>query len=356
MKNIHSIQNELLLKEKALLVVSSMQEYNNDKEYFEYPRFRTFESGLYDKNFKAIFSLLKSKVKYFKSGYHVDNDNNTFLIIKLPKEKYFNARYLIVSNKLSYDIIYEKIFMILLIVSVLIFILSLYFLQTFAKPFKRINETLDSFIKDSIHEINTPLSIINFNIDLFIRKNGTNKYLQRTKAATKVLSNIYDDMDYLIKHETLHHTKELIELSSFLKERIEYFTEVASMKDIKILSDIKDTCNFEINPKQLQRVIDNTLSNAIKYSDESSEIEVMMYTKDNKCHMSFKDNGVGISNIYKVFTRYYRESKNSGGFGLGLNIVKSIIDEVGIELKIESRLRQGSRFLYIFPQNNNNSI
>jgi signal transduction histidine kinase len=356
MKNIHSIQNELLLKEKALLVIDSMQEYNNDKEYFEYPRFRTFKSGLYDKNFKPIFSLIKEKIKYFKNGYHVDDNNNAFLIVKLPKSRYFDAKYLVISNKLSFAIVYERIMIILLSVLVFIFILSMFFLQTFAKPFKRINKTLDNFIKDSMHEINTPLSIINVNIDLFTRKNGSNKHMQRMKAATKVLSNIYNDMDYLIKYEVVQHKKELIDLASFLRERIEYFTEVASMKDITIQSDIKDTYKFKINSKQLQRVIDNTLSNAIKYSSEGSEIEVMMYVKDDKCHMSFKDNGVGISNVYKVFTRYYRESTNSGGFGLGLNIVKSIIDELEIELKIESKLRQGSRFLYIFPQNSNNRI
>ena len=334
----------------------SMEEYNNNEEYFEYPRFRTFKSGLYDKNFKPIFSLIEEKIKYFKNGYHVDDNNNAFLIIKLPKSRYFDAKYLVVSNKLSYAIVYEKIMIILLSVLVLIFILSIFFLQTFAKPFKRINNTLDNFIKDSMHEINTPLSIINVNIDLFVRKNGSNKHMQRMKAATKVLSNIYNDMDYLIKYEVVQHKKELIELSSFLKERIEYFTEVASMKDITIHSDIRDTCKFEINPKQLQRVIDNTISNAIKYSKENSEIEIMMYMQDNKCHMSFKDNGAGIDKIYKIFTRYYRESSHGGGFGLGLNIVKSIIDELGIDLKIESKLRKGSRFLYIFPQNNKKNI
>ena len=347
MKNIHSIQNELLLKEKSLLVVKAMQEYNENDEYFEYPRFKTFESGLYDDGFQPIFSLVNYKIKYFKDGYHLD-DNDAYLIVKLPKNRYFGAKFLIVKNQLSFAVVYEKVLYILFSVVILVFILSMFFLQTFAKPFQKMNKQLDNFIKDSMHEINTPLSIINVNIDLYNRKNEPNKYMQRMKAATKVLSNIYNDMDYLIKHDRLEYEKENIDMVQFLKERIEYFSEVALMKDITINSNIQECTNIEMNPKQLQRVVDNTISNAIKYSYENSEIDIRLYMKDEQCHMSFRDYGVGIKKVEKIFSRYYRENTSKGGFGIGLNIVKSIIDEANIDLLIDSTPKKGSQFLYIF--------
>ena len=349
MKNIHSIQNELLLKEKSLLVITAMREYNQDEEYFEYPRFKTFESGLYDESFQPIFTLLTYEIKYFKDGYHLDG-NDAYLIIKLPKDRYFGAKYLVVKNELSFAVIYEKIMLILFIVLILIFVLSIFFLQTFAKPFKNMNQTLDNFIKDSMHEINTPLSIINVNIDLYNRKNPSNKYMQRMKAATKVLSNIYSDMDYLIKYDRMKYDNEIVNVSWFMKERIEYFEEVALMKNVVINSSVADSYKIRINPKKLQRVIDNTISNAIKYSYENSKLDIRMYIQDDECHLSFRDYGVGIENVDKIFDRYYRENLNKGGFGIGLNIVKSIIDEYGIELKIDSALKQGSEFLYVIPQ------
>ena len=347
MKNIHSTQNELLLKEKSLLVVKAMQEYNQNEEYFEYPRFQTFQSGIYNEQFEPIFTLLDNKINYFKNGYHLDGDS-AYLIVKLPSERYFGSRYLIVKNKLSYAQVYEKTFLILFSVVVLIFFLSITFLQTFAEPFKRMNETLDNFIKDSVHEINTPLSIINVNIDLYNRKNPPNKYLNRMKAASKVLSNIYNDMDYLIKHDRLDYENEEIKLSCFLNERIEYFSEVAAMKNITINTIIE--CNAEVfmSTKKLQRVIDNTISNAIKYSYENSKVDISLFIKENTCHLSFRDYGVGIENVDKIFSRYYREDTNKGGFGIGLNIVKSIIDEAGIELRIDSTPKIGSEFLYIW--------
>ena len=351
MKNIHSIQNELYLKEKSLLVVGAMQEYDNSEEYFEYPRFRTFTSGLYDKNFKPIFSLIKEKIKYFRSGYHVDENNNAFLIIKLPNNRYFSAKYLVIENKLSFAIVYEKILIILFTVLVFIFILSMFFLRTFAKPFKKVNETLDSFIRDSIHEINTPLSIISVNVDLYTRKYGSNKYLARMKAATKVLSNLYNDMDYLIKHERMEHKRDSFELSQFLKDRVDYFHEVAQMKNIVLNLNLEASDLYVyINQKQIQKIIDNTISNAIKYSHDNSEIDIKMYVEDEKCYLVFKDYGVGIHKVSDIFNRYYRENKDKGGFGIGLNIVKSIIDELGIELKIESTPKVGSQFMYVIPK------
>ena len=350
MKNIHAIQNELLLKEKSLLIVKAMQEYDQNDDYFEYPRFKTFESGLYDEKFQPIFTLLHTPIKYFKDGYYLD-DNEAYLVVKLPKERYFEASYLVLHNTLSYAAVYEKVLLILFSIVILVFILSVYFLKTFARPFQKMNKQLDNFIKDSMHEINTPLSIINVNIDLYNRKNEQNKYLQRMKAAAKVLSNIYNDMDYLIKHERLDHEKRELDIAHFLKERIEYFSEVAAMKNIIINSNITTCGTIYMNDKQLQRLIDNNISNAIKYSYENSEIDIALYMKDEKCHLAFKDYGMGIEKVEKIFSRYYREDTSKGGFGIGLNIVKSIIKHENIELKIESNLKQGSLFLYVFPHN-----
>ena len=326
-----------------------MEEFNQDDEYFEYPRFKTFQSGLYDESFHPVFTLIKTPINYFKDGYYV-NGNDAYLIVTLPKGRYFGAKYLVLKNEISYAPVYEKVFIILFTIVILVFILSLFFLGSFAKPFQRINKQLDNFIKDSMHEINTPLSIINVNIDLYNRKHEQNKYMQRMKAAAKVLSNIYNDMDYLIKNERLRHEKKDIDFTAFLQERIEYFNEVAKMKNIRINTSIQQCGTIFMNDKELQRLIDNNISNAIKYSYENSTIDIALYKKNEKCYLSFQDYGVGIEKVEKIFSRYYREDSSKGGFGIGLNIVKAIIEKENIELKIESLPKQGSLFIYIFPQ------
>lgn len=349
MKNIQEIRNELLLKQHAGIIVQAMNEFGiRNEESFNFPRFQLFQAGLYDSHFKPIFSLIKEPFENFSPGYHNQGDY-VYFIMPLPEHRYFDATYLIIGNELSFAAIYEKVATILLVIAILVFLLSLFFLNHFAAPFKRVNKKLDNFIKDSVHEINTPLSIINVNIDLFNRKNPENKYLTRIKAAAKSLANIYNDMDYIIKNEKTGFTSEEIQLDLYLKERIEYISEIAAMKNIRIESQIDCTASILFSSIKLQRIIDNNLSNAIKYSNQDTVIQVKLEPFEDGCTLSFKDNGIGIAEPKKIFERYYREESDKSGFGIGLNIVKQIIDDAGIKLEISSELGKGSCFSYHIP-------
>ncbi len=349
-KNIHEIQNELFLKQHSALIVSAMEEYDETREsYFEFPRFKQVQSGLYNLNFEPIFTLIHTPMEHFSTGYHIDDSNFAYMIIALPPHRYFNADYLLLGNQLSYAPVYQKVATILLSIVVVVFFLSLFFLNRFALPFKMVNQKLDNFIKDSMHEINTPLSIINVNIDLFNLKNPQNKYLQRIKAATKTLSNIYNDMDYLIKNQQIVFAYQQIDASAFVRERILYFDEVAAMKGITISSDVEEGITLHFNTTQLQRILDNNISNAIKYSHEQNRIEVTFRRIDERCCLIFKDYGSGIEDTNRIFERYYREETGKGGFGIGLDIVKTIMDETGIELDVQSTPKEGSTFTYTFP-------
>jgi signal transduction histidine kinase len=94
--------------------------------------------------------------------------------------------------------------------------------------------------------------------------------------------------------------------------------------------------------------VDNTISNAIKYSNDDSHVEINVYTVDEHIVFEVIDHGVGIKDTSKIFSRYYRENEAKGGFGIGLNIVKKIIDEENILLEIKSALGEGTRFRYTF--------
>lgn len=348
MKHVKEIEYEFTLKGQSHLIIRAMEDFDQtENKPFDYPRFRSFQSGLYDEYFSPVFTLIKEPLTTQKAGYHVQ-DNYAYLVVSLPERRYFDAEYLIVGGKISYVSVYQDVVIILLVVSILIFILSLFFLDRFALRFQRVNQRLDRFIKDSMHEINTPLSIINVNIDLYNRNNSTNKYLQRIKAATKTLATIYNDMDYLIKNERIVFEYEMINLSHYLRERIDYFEEVAALRNITIEAHITDGIFLFFNPTQLQRIIDNNISNAIKYSYEEGKIEITLETNNDQCLMIFKDNGVGIKDSTQIFERYYRENKEKGGFGIGLNIVKSIIDHANIDLQIDSKEGKGSTFTYRF--------
>ena len=336
------------LQETALKIVAKMEEYDNSG-VFHYPRFSAYESGLYDERFKPIFSLLKFEPKSFSPGYHRQKGVR-YYILELPDKLYFDAKYLVVAKRFEPWEIYRMSLVVGIGIVVILLIFSYIVLKNFSAPFERINQALDNFIKDSMHEINTPLSIINVNIDLFTRKFGTNKYLARIKAAAKALATIYNDMDYLIKKDRIDYQKQPVDLSAFIQDRVDYFQAIANLRNITLHSKIDPDVTILFNKTKLLRLIDNTLSNAIKYSKENSKVKIYLKNFEDKAVLTIKDYGIGIEEPKKIFDRFYREDLNKGGFGIGLSIVKNIVDEEGVGLEVVSRPGRGTAFIYTFKK------
>lgn len=194
----------------------------------------------------------------------------------------------------------------------------------------------DRFIKDAIHEINTPLGIIILNIDLFNLKYGKNRYLGKIEAGAKIIHNIYNDLEYMIKKDRIKYPKENIFLSNFIQERVEFFYEIAVGNELSFELFIEDDLNIVINQTHLQRIIDNTISNAIKYTIEKKNIVVKLYQEDNFKILEIINSAKDLEDTSKLFKRFYRENSSRGGFGIGLNIIKEICDKNNIEVKVIS--------------------
>jgi len=194
----------------------------------------------------------------------------------------------------------------------------------------------DRFIKDAIHEINTPLGIIIINIDLYNLKYGKNKYLGKIEAGAKIIHNIYNDLEYMIKKDRIEYPKQELNFTSFMKERVEFFSEIAIGNELNFKLDIENNIFTNINPIHLQRIIDNTFSNAIKYSFSHKNIKVKLYKNDDFKILEVSNYGKPILNPEKLFKRYYREDNSRGGFGIGLSIIKEICDKNNVEIKVIS--------------------
>lgn len=328
-------------------VILSMDQYDNSGVY-TFPRYKEFNTALFTKEYKTIFSTLDFEPSSYATGFY-SKKSNYYIIYPLEDGHYFNAKYLLVSTVHRANKIYLLAFFAILVILIILFILALRLFKNFSRPFEEINHRLDNFIKDSMHEINTPLSIININADLFANKYGDNKYLQRIKSASKTLATIYDDMDYLIKQGRVEHKIQDINVSEFVQNRVDYFKGIATLKHIYIETDISPLLMYRFSKTKLQRIVDNTISNAIKYSHDDEVVKVKVYKEEEEIVFSVEDFGVGIDNLDRIFTRYYRENQTKGGFGIGLNIVKDIIDEEGIGLEVNSKIEEGTIFIYTFP-------
>lgn len=221
------------------------------------------------------------------------------------------------------------------------------------KTISRLLEQQDFFLKKIIHEMNTPLSIISLNTDNLESQIGPKEQFEAIKASSKSLSSIYNDLYYLTKKEKRTSEIKKINLVKFLSSRVAFFDEMANIKNIDIALDIHDEFQINMDVYELERVVDNTLSNAIKYSNKDSTIDISLICEDKKYCLKIKDEGIGIEDTTSLFKAYYQQKDKNIGLGLGLSIVKDICDKYEIKIEVNSD-KNGSEFIYIFPENSIN--
>jgi signal transduction histidine kinase len=215
----------------------------------------------------------------------------------------------------------------------------------------------DDFIKDAIHELHTPLSIIVTNADLIAMSHGNLKELAPIQAACKVLQTSYEDMAYMMKKDSqIFHNSE-INLADFIRERVFYFKSIADANSVSLVCDIEyDDIIVEMADVKLQRLIDNNLSNAIKYSKRSREIKISLYLEHGHPAVEFHNFGPVINDKKGIFKRYYREENGKGGYGIGLKLVCDICKEYRVNINVSSSESRGNSFRYTFTKFTNATI
>jgi two-component system OmpR family sensor kinase len=314
-----------------------------------YPRDDRFNSAIYDIERVLVFSTLENNsINLDKSIYRTGNKIH---FIKYLDDYYLGAMYLIIEIDENRDWHKDTILHIIAIGTVLLIVLAifgLFFVRLFLKPMKNSIELLDNFIKDTTHELNTPISAILANIEMMdksIMAKKNLKKLSRIDIAAKTVSHLYQDLTYLVLGHQRSSKDEWIDMRTLILDRVEYFTILAKSKKISFKLKL-DNASLFIDPIKIARVIDNLISNAIKYNKRNGTIKIVL----KKDHFLVSDTGIGIKpdKINAVFDRYSRFNHSVGGFGIGLNIVKSIIDEYKFRIIVSSNLEEGTTFKVVF--------
>ena len=161
------------------------------------------------------------------------------------------------------------------------------------KELTQLIESQKSFLKNSVHEVNTPLSIIRTNIDLLKMHSpkDDNKYISNIESGAKIIQYIYDDLSFLIKKDRVDYPKEYINISTYLKDRLEFFEGIATSNELFFVNNIEEDIYIKFNRTELQRIIDNNISNSIKYSYAKSPIFVKLrYFNDEMVEFSVRTN------------------------------------------------------------------
>ena len=344
-----SIKDKMDLKNYANLVVSKIQDFEKENtQVFHYPRSNIFTSAILDKNNKELFSLLGNENIFF---YEEFKKVNTKICYKeYLFENILDAKSLIVCKDIDNSQVIYNAIILLLSVSFFIFLSSFFIIKQSIEPYRKLNKYLDEFLKDAMHELKTPIGVARINVDMLQLRLKNDKNILRIKSALKNMTVIYEDLEYYMQQNAVKDEKRDIDFSLFLGKRVEFFNDLAISKNIILNKNIEENIIINFNEIELYRIIDNNISNAIKYSKDSSLIEISLQKEEQKIKFSVKDEGIGIKDTSKIFERYYRGDKITGGFGIGLSIVKNICLKNKIEIKVESEINKGTTFIYLLDQ------
>lgn len=349
----YQFQKDLMLQEKRQILQNYSNELvynlkelhiNIDKQNI-YPRDERFESAIFDSDKKKIFSTLKSLDVSLDDVIYLSGDYIHF--IKEPEAYYLGTKYIIVEipdDKIWFENIKYKIAIYFSFAFLFMIFMGYFISKLFLKPMRDALHLLDRFIKDTTHELNTPVTAIITNIEM-IDKNKLDerllKKINRIEIGAKTISNIYEDLTFVTLNNQIISNNENINLSSIVKQRVDFFSSLANMKKINFQIYVKDDVFIFCDVKKISKLIDNLLSNAIKYNKISGFIRVVL----TKNCLIIEDSGKGIDkeNLSKLFQRYSRFDKSVGGFGIGLNIVSLIAKEYNFKIDISSKIDIGTK-------------
>ncbi|MDK8322929.1 MAG: HAMP domain-containing sensor histidine kinase [Campylobacter ureolyticus] len=302
-----------------------------------------YKYAILDKNSNIVFSNLTILPPNFDFN-ELNFKQNLFYkdFFLYDDELYF----LIISKEINYKrIVLLALFM--LAITIMASMLVMYFVYvSITKPHLEQKKMMNTFFNDAMHELKTPLGVASINLEILETKN---KQTHRIKAALKQMKITYEDVEFFIKNDRIKFPKKVLNFSNFLENRIRFSSTIAHSKKIQIANEISPNLKVFLSEIEATRLIDNNLSNAIKYSNESSKINVYLKSNDNFAIFIIEDFGCGIKDVDTIWQRYTRQNQSQGGFGLGLNIVMKICNKNDILYDVKSTPKKGSIFTYKIP-------
>jgi signal transduction histidine kinase/DNA-binding NarL/FixJ family response regulator len=202
------------------------------------------------------------------------------------------------------------------------------------------------------HETKTPLTLIGNYLDQLIGKYGLTR---ETKTMKRNIDKLIRDIVNILQIEKLdyrthiNHTGKVSDLSRIIKRRTQLFRHLAKKRNLTISLEVVDRAGARIDPLALEMILNNLLDNAIKYNRPNGKIKVELKVEKGDYLLIVSDTGIGmeeakLTNIFDQFYQISHTKRSYEGMGIGLHLVKKLVDEVGGEITVTSVVGKGSRF------------
>jgi len=334
---IIEIQNTELNIEAERITQRLRQLNQTFTQELTYPYKNPFDSAIYNIDKEYIFGSFTPKNILWDKEYYQDENKLYHMHPLYPY--YLGASHLIISKEINQepiDNLLKMSILFLLIAGIFFTLLGLLLGRLFIAPMKESIERMNKFIEDTTHEFNTPISTILTNIELIdtVYDCEGKQELKRIEIASKTLSRLYEDLTYLKLNHNYHREIESISISNLLENRIEYFNTLIESKELKVTQQIEQGIVFDIDKNDAIRLIDNILSNAIKYNQKEGNLEIILNSKN----FIVRNSGLGIrkEDINLIQNRFKRANTSEGGFGIGLDIISQVVERYNFKFTINS--------------------
>jgi len=269
-------------------------------------------------------NILYQDSKDFYSYFKVPTVEKFLMKVVYPKESYLPR------VERVKEVTYSKFLFYSLFAAIVSFLFALYALM----PLRKALHLNEEFVKDILHDFNTPISSMLINLKLFKREIGESQKIGRLENNIETILSLQNNLQIFLKG--IPTQSESCNLKELVENRVNYFKIL--YPDIEYNSSV-DKIMLETNKDAFTRILDNLLSNAGKYNIANGKVFIGL---DGE-HLSVRDTGKGIKDPSKVFNRYYKEQDR--GIGIGLHIVKKLCDELHIPIQIKSQENKGTTIL-----------
>jgi signal transduction histidine kinase/DNA-binding NarL/FixJ family response regulator len=200
------------------------------------------------------------------------------------------------------------------------------------------------YLMNISHEIKTPLTLIKNYLDKYIREKGVTRDSEIvTSNMLKLTNDVVNFMDFekLNHRRVFYDHQQCLCLSDRIVEIVRLFREAARKKNASLRADIQKNLHIAADPSAVERIVNNLIDNGLKYSRSPGDILVTLTGDASAVQLTVRDNGIGIpeKHLAKIFRPYYQIShakRNVQGLGMGLPIVKKIVEELQGEISVHS--------------------
>ncbi len=323
---------------EILLVLLFIELYHTKKTEYRHTLLQTMQLCSYSLECEQFsFDFAPQSENILNKLY---DNNGTHAYFTIPKSKKYYMKISYREDKLKTDIekITHSLWLQFILVSLLLFGIAVFFTFYSLNPIRKALRLNDEFIKDILHDFNTPITSMILNIKMLKDEKGDNPYISRLSKSIDNILRLQNNLKSFL-HNSPSQSQN-VDIAKLVEERLNNIQNI--YPNLAYIYTKENDLVKNTNHELLMRIFDNILSNSAKYNKVNGEVKVTISNET----VSIEDTGKGIKDINKVLQRYYKEQDR--GLGLGLHIVNKLCNELNIGMSIQSQINHGTKIVLNF--------